>query len=110
AAVEDRLAGGRVDGDAAHQRAADAALELRGDVPAGRGLERLVARVVRQLRGDAGEVALGDDGLGPPLAAVVEQGPRLTRGHRGVRLVAQLEHRAERLAPRRDAQVRRAAG
>src|SRR5690606_14177434 len=50
AAVEDRLAGGRVDGDAAHQRAADAALELRGDVPAGRGLERLVARVVRQLR------------------------------------------------------------
>src|SRR5690606_1488339 len=83
---------------------------LRGDVPAGGGLERLVARVVRDLCGDAGEIAFGDDGLGPPLAAVVDQRPRLARGHRGVRLVAQLEQRAERLAPRRDAPVRRAAG
>src|SRR5690606_42037964 len=50
AAVEHRLTGHRVDRNAAHQGAADAALELRGDVPAGGGLERLVARVVRDLR------------------------------------------------------------
>src|SRR5690606_23224190 len=68
------------------------------------------ARVVRRLRGDAREVALGDDGLEPPRAAVVDQGPRLPRRHRGVPLVAQLEHRLERPAPRRNAHVRRAAG